>query len=114
MKKWMYHIISLEDFQTAEKVGSYSPPSLENEGFIHFSYKEEVLATANRYYQGQENLFLLKVDPEKVKERLQDDEVYPGRVFPHVYGPLNLDAIIEKSELKANESGEFKNFPYER
>ena len=95
----IYHILPSLDWENAQKSGLYKPKSLDKEGFIHFSISNQVIATANRYYQGIPDLFLLKVDPKRLVAELRYDQVEGSGIFPHLYGPLNLDAVISVQQL---------------
>ena len=90
----IYHILPSLDWAYAQKKGYYKPQSLDQEGFIHFSTFDQVLPTANRYYQGIPDLLILKVDPKLLIAELRYDPVAGTGIFPHLYGPLNLDAVI--------------------
>lgn len=89
----IYHILPSSDWEDAQKTGLYKPKSLDKEGFIHFSVFDQVIPTAVRYYQGIPDLLLLKVDPKRLIAELRYDQVEGLGIFPHLYGPLNLDAV---------------------
>jgi uncharacterized protein (DUF952 family) len=89
-----FHILSRDDWARAQAAGRYEPPSLAEEGFIHFSTREQVVPTAERYYAGRDDLVLLVVDEGRVQPPVRYEPAR-GEMFPHVYGPLNLDAVRE-------------------
>ena len=64
------------------------------DGFIHFSSAEQLEGTLAKHFAGQEDLVLLAVDTERLGERLQWEPSRGGAVFPHLYGPLDLDAVV--------------------
>jgi uncharacterized protein (DUF952 family) len=90
----IYHITSKQAWQGAQAAGEYRADSLEKEGFIHASRFAQVRATANRYYRGLTDLILLEVDEAKVKPEVRYEVAANGEDFPHIYGPLNLDAVV--------------------
>ena len=49
---------------------------------------------ANARYKGRTDLVLLVLDPARVNAEIRYEESEPGQRFPHLYGPLNLDAVI--------------------
>jgi uncharacterized protein (DUF952 family) len=60
-----------------------------------------VVATAQRFFQGQKDLVLLEIDPRKLTSRLvYEDSAIHGK-FPHIYGPLNVDAVIKVEPFTA-------------
>jgi uncharacterized protein (DUF952 family) len=109
-----YHIIDRDAWRRAQAAGSYHPVSLDAEGFIHCSYPAQVLMPANALYHGQANLALLRIDPARLTAPVQHDpvEVTRGGVtateeFPHIYGPLNADAVVAVIDFPPNADGRF-------
>ena len=94
----IYHITLKQQYQEALKAGFYTHGSLESEGFIHFSNREQLVETANRFFQGVEDLVLLVVDQHKVSAELKFEDVN-GQSFPHLYGRLELEAITKALPL---------------
>ncbi len=83
------------------KKEDYLPKSLSQEGFIHFSNKEQLLQTAHRYFLDEKDLWVLAVDVDKLNAKLvYEDLLGRGEVFPHLYGPLNLSAVYAINKLK--------------
>ena len=116
----IYHIIPRTDWITAQKNGEYRAESLTTEGFIHCSTAEQAAPVANAFYTGQKELLLLVIDPALLTSRLQWDppahpapESAPASLhgeFPHIYGPLNLDAVVDALDFEPDSNGEF-SFP---
>ena len=92
----IFHITSHHDWNLAKQKGYYEAPSLKDEGFIHCSQAGQVAGVLQRYYKGRTDLVRLSVDTEKLTSPLQY-ELAPSvnEEFPHIYGPLNLDAVVE-------------------
>ena len=104
----IYHIIPQEDWLQAQKTGIYRPVSLEAEGFIHCSDKNQVARSANLHFKGITNLILLCINTEKVKAEIRYEDLYnSGSLFPHIYGELNLDAIMDVLEFPVGKDGTF-------
>ncbi len=113
----IYHITSRADWQAAQKLGAYRTPSLEREGFIHASRADQVLKVANAFYRAQAGLVLLQIDPALLQAVLkweppvhpQPGEQLPPDTdrFPHIYGPINLDAVIRVVDFPVNVDGSF-------
>ncbi len=90
------HLISGSDWAAAQQAGEWRPPSLAAEGFIHCSRPEQVAATMRRHFPGRSDMLMLVLDPARVTAEIRDEDLYGrGETFPHIYGPLNLDAVIE-------------------
>lgn len=102
------HIIEVDAWLKAKDEGIYSPTSLEDEGFIHCSTKDQVVEVANLIYKGQGNLLLLTIDSTKVTVKIVYEDLYEtGKLYPHIYGSLNVDAVINAVPLLPNSEGEF-------
>ena len=104
------HICLSSDWEAAQIAGEYRAVSLENEGFIHFSKPEQAIDTANRYYAGNSDLLLLWIDTTKLKAELRWETSHED-VYPHLYGPLNLNAILGITNFNPDPDGVFRNFP---
>ena len=104
------HLVSSDDWDAAQAAGRYAPPSLAAEGFIHFSTPAQLLRTAGRFYAGRSDLLVLWVDPARLEPELRYEQPPasdPGaaELFPHLYGPLELEAVIEVSPLVLGPEG---------
>lgn len=106
----LFHITERAAWESAQIEGTYCPASLNAEGFIHFSTREQVIPTANRFYRGQTDLVLLQVEPSELFAPLRYEEVANHGTFPHLYGPLNAEAVIKVWPFNANADGCF-TFP---
>ena len=92
----IFHITTSSAWDEACATGAYEPPSLEQEGFIHFSSADQVAGVANRAFRGQRDLVLLCVTSERLAAVVRHEHAEDaGEAFPHLYGPLNLDAVAE-------------------
>ena len=107
----IYHIALASDWQSALEAGEYRVSTLhrtlEDEGFIHASYAEQVRLVADRFYAGvAEPLLLLTVDERRLTVPLQVDAV-PGEAdgYPHVYGPITVPAVIMATPLQRDPEG---------
>lgn len=111
MSLMIYHLIAREDWEQTQGHPHYRAPSLANEGFIHFSTLEQVAGSANRYYAGRHDVLLLEIDPDKLATPLvYEPPKNPDRAherFPHLYAPLNLDAVIRVLPYAPDASGVF-------
>lgn len=95
----IYHIVSAADWAKQESQPSYEAASLPTEGFIHLSTKEQVAGTLSRYYQHVPDLLLLYVDTDKLTSNLHYELATNQESFPHLYGPLNKEAVVQIEAL---------------
>ena len=85
--------------------------TLEEVGFIHCSQRSQVEPVANAVYQGAEDLVLLSIDPDRVRSEIRYEHVDGwDEPFPHIYGPLNTDAVVDVSPFSPGPAGRF-SFP---
>lgn len=97
----IFHITSKEEWSGAQAKGEYTAPSLASEGFIHLSTDRQVVNVADAFYRGRTDLVLLAVDESKLTAELKweapagppAETISESDLFPHLYGPLNLDAV---------------------
>jgi len=105
----IYHIISNELWSSVKKGTEFRPASLEDEGFIHCSDIEKVATVANSIYSGQSNMVLLELDENRVQAEIVWEDLYNlNHKYPHIYGPLNLDAVIGVHDLQIDSQGSFQ------
>lgn len=110
----IYHIASRKAWIEATRKGSYEAPSLASEGFIHCSTAAQVVPVADQYYRGQNGLVLLVVDTLRLSSPVKwERSVPPAGVadtasFPHVYGPIGLEAIVTAVDFEPDAKGEFR------
>lgn len=103
------HIIFEEEWKYVKQEKDYLPPSLHSEGFIHCSGIDQVIKVADYNFHGQTGLVLLVIDTEKVIPEVKWEDLYNlGEDYPHIYGPLNTDAVVDVKELLMNEDGSFR------
>lgn len=110
----LYHIVPLADWN-ADPGRPYAPASLAGEGFVHCSPDEATtLAVVNAFYRtARRPLLALLLDEERLTATVQWEEpvpVAPPGVsedvrFPHVFGPLDRDAVVRIMEVRWDEEG---------
>lgn len=100
------HITPRSDWQKAQQEGIYHAASLETEGFIHCSTPAQVVGTANAFFREQTGLVLLCIERDRVQSEIRY-EAADGRLFPHIYGSLNLDAVTQAIDFQPNADGNF-------
>jgi uncharacterized protein (DUF952 family) len=109
----IYHIATRADWDRALRDGEYTTSTagrtLAEEGFIHASGPDQVNGVANRYYRGiRDELLVLVIDTGRVRAQIRYEDVPgAGAPYPHIYGPLNADAVIATRALRAGPDGTF-------
>ncbi len=91
--------MTLEDWGRFEADGlsvqSTRNRSLAEEGFIHCSYTDQVEGTLERFYGDLDDVVVLTIDPARLDAAVVDEPAEDGTLFPHVYGPLTIGAVVE-------------------
>ena len=100
------HIVERQVWEEAQRAGEYRAASLVTEGFIHTSRPEQVLRVANRFYRDIPDVLLLWIDPQRLLAPLCY-EASEGEIFPHIYGPLNLDCVQRVCRLLPDADGAY-------
>ena len=103
----IFHITSSQQWEEAKQVQSYRGDTLDTEGFIHCSTLPQIVRTSNKFFAGQTGLLLLWIDSDKVESELKY-ELAAGENYPHIYGPLNVDAVLKVIEFEAGADGKFE------
>lgn len=108
----VYHIAKVKDYEKAQKKGFYNIStlnrSLEEVGFIHLSFANQVNRVADFLYKSEKDLLLLKINPNKLTSKIVVESIEgTEEKFPHLYGILNLDAIEEVKDYQRSSKGSF-------
>ena len=112
----IYHLTTAGDWEQGKAAGAYTTSTrgrtLAEQGFIHASTPRQVAPVANSFYKDVPDLVVLVIDTDRLTSPLQHDEV-PGwdEPFPHIYGPLNPEAVVDAVPLEPGPDGEFSFTP---
>lgn len=94
--EFIYHITTQSEWEQAKLNHEYLPKNYEADGFIHCSIERQISGVLERFYQGHKNLVKLKIEKEKVNRPVLFELAHDiNELFPHIYGSLNLDAVVE-------------------
>lgn len=111
MPELIYKICARELWEEAERKGVFEGAPVDlADGYIHFSTAAQLRETAARHFFGQDGLVLVAVDAGRLGEALQYEPARSGELFPHLYGPLPISAVIRSSALPLQPDG-FHAFP---
>lgn len=117
MSDIIVHITTRGEWQAAQKDSQYIAPSLSTQGFIHCSTPSQAAPVAEKYYKEQAGLVLLVIDPQKLVSKLKweppSDGAPPAGVsanelFPHVYGSINMQAVVQVLDFEVDRAGKFR------
>jgi uncharacterized protein (DUF952 family) len=107
------HITQRQAWETAKTLGTYRSNTLESEGFTHCSTIAQVLGSANRFFYNQTDLVILMIEIDRVKPEIKYEGAEATNLFPHIYGELNIDAVLQAIDLKSDADGKFTALPPE-
>lgn len=105
-----YHLAPAEVWEHQKIAGSYLPEAFDQDGFIHATNGLDKLRwVANEFYTGDRRPHtVLVIDVSRLSSPLRYDD--DGQLFPHIYGPLNADAVIDELSVSRGEDGAFVAF----
>jgi uncharacterized protein (DUF952 family) len=97
---FLYKIMSKQEWETAQAEGIYEGSEVDRrDGFIHLSAAHQVRATARKHFSGKTDLVLISVSEKYLGPSLKWEASRGGDLFPHIYGPMQLDALGEAVPL---------------
>jgi glutathione S-transferase len=96
----LFHVALPEEWAAAQQAGQVTDSTrgrtLEQDGYVHCSYAEQVAGVASRFYADLAAIVVLRIDPARLSSPVvEEDLVGSGEPFPHVYGPIDLAAVVE-------------------
>lgn len=100
------YALSPSDWKTFERTGTYRPPSLDEEGFVHCSKPEQIVLVADTVHADSDEMVLLLLDEPRFESPVRyETNGDRNSAFPHVYGPLTLDTVVETFDFEQDETG---------
>lgn len=107
----LLHLCTVDEWQQAQQSGERRPPSLADVGFVHMSSPQQVHLPANRLFAGRTDVVVLWCDPAEFGATVLWEPGVPGdpesMVFPHLYGPLPLAAVMSVTSYLPDAHGVF-------
>jgi len=88
---FIYLLMSPEDYAQANTIGIWDPPSRKTDGFIHASPADQLTRVANKYYRQFAEIRVVVLRHERIGSEIRWEPATQG-LYPHIYGPLNMDA----------------------
>ena len=99
-------VITKRNWEIAKTIGEINEASLKEEGFIHCSLLDQALKVAQKHFSNEEDVLLLSINPSLVKAEIKYELASNGQEYPHVYGVINIESIVEIVPFP-KEDGEF-------
>jgi uncharacterized protein (DUF952 family) len=79
---------------------------LDDVGFIHCSFEHQLRRVADAFYRGRSDVVLLSIDEARLTSPIREENTEGGAdLYPHIYGPLNVDAVVAARPLATNDDG---------
>jgi uncharacterized protein (DUF952 family) len=111
MTQPIYKIAPRALWRAAEAKGTFDGAPIDHaDGYIHFSTAAQAVQTAAKHFAGQNDLVLIAVEAERLGPALRYDVSRGGDLFPHLYAPLPLNAVLWIKPLPLGSDGKHK-FP---
>jgi uncharacterized protein (DUF952 family) len=104
----LFHITTAREAEEARPARTYIPRQFGEEGFIHCSYRHQLCEVANRRFAGRVDLVLLEIDRTRLTCPVVEENLEGGaELFPHVYGPLPMTAVVRIHQFSCGTDGRF-------
>jgi uncharacterized protein (DUF952 family) len=106
----IYHLVPIDYWESQPADRPYTPADFAREGFIHCTQGDEQLAiVANRYYRNdQRTWYVLVIAEDALASELKYEPGADGGLYPHIYGPLNREAVIDMLPMPRDPDGVFQ------
>ncbi len=95
---FIYHVVLPDVWEHFRTRPSYQSESLQTEGFIHCSYETQLEDVLKRYYSNENKVLILKIETAKLLSKLVEEPSTNGEIYPHIYGRLNHNSVVEVTE----------------
>ncbi len=95
----------MESIWHATPAGTPADPA--DEGFVHASFTGQLAETLRLHYAAHDSLVLLRLDPARLGERLVIEPSRGGQQFPHIYGEVTADDVVERAAVRRGADGAF-------
>jgi uncharacterized protein (DUF952 family) len=102
----IYKICPAPLWREAERKGAFEGAAIDlKDGYIHFSFAHQVAETAAKHFAGQRDLLLVAAEAEALGAALAREPARGGALFPHLYGPLPMPAVVWVKPLPLGADG---------
>lgn len=102
----IFHMARRAAWAAAQAAGAYDGTAEDRaDGFIHFSTAAQVGESAAKHRAGATDLVLVACDPDALGGALRWEPARGGQLFPHLYGPVPLAAVVSARSLPLGPDG---------
>jgi len=102
----VFKIVATEEWRAAETDGVFAGTAVDRaDGYIHFSTSAQAPETAAKWFAGRDDLTLAAVDADALGAALRWEPSRGGALFPHLYAPLPMSAVVWSRPLKLGPNG---------
>ena len=102
---FIYKILSKSEFETLKNNNHFEGTKKDIEdGFIHFSKKNQISGTLKKYFSKQKDLILLKIEVSKIED-LVWEQSSDGNIFPHLYSTFDISSVCNEYDIFLNSNG---------
>lgn len=109
METTAYKILSDTEMEALEHQGSFAGAPVDlADGYVHLSSAGQLQGTLDKHFAGRADLWIAAVDLEALGDAVKWEESRGGALFPHLYAPLPLSAVIAYSPLEREHDGSVK------
>ena len=106
--RFLYHITSLSEWNKAQAQKEYTPQGFASDGFIHCSYRHQILTVAHRFYKGQNGLVILAIESSTISSSPIEENLEGGtELYPHIYSSLPINSVAQVIAFPCNDDGSF-------
>ena len=103
----IYKIADASSWAEATRRGAYEgSPDDVRDGFIHFSTAEQARETSAKHFSGRADLMIAAIDATALGDTLKWEPSRGGALFPHLYGPLTMSAVVWTRPLPLGGNGQ--------
>ena len=103
----IYHIAIRAEWEPQADESTYAPNRYQEDGFIHCSEQHQLQLVAESNFQGRVDLVLLELMPTRLEPETRYEQGGEEK-FPHIYGPINKDAVHRTISIRCNDDGYFE------
>ncbi|MET4898538.1 DUF952 domain-containing protein [Sphingomonadaceae bacterium jetA1] len=101
-----YKVLTADQMAVLEHEGVFKGAPVDlADGYIHLSTAAQLTETVDKHFAGQTDLHVAAVDLEAMGDAVKWEENRGGQLFPHLYAPLPLTAVVAYSPMKRGEDG---------